>query len=189
MLLSGERVVLFGLRLFQNDSSQVLSIMLMKWLRAGTILGLLISVAITESSISQKGLLIIPGLGRSDRLTTVVHNLRILRTQYVKSYDTYWDCIVYIYAPRELTSFWSMAADLAYLHSECRVVEMPNKRVTENLHMVQPALINQHYHKVFILLDDCKIQSAQTFNLTRLLQIMEQQKLTVASPMVSSSPR
>lgn len=139
---------------------------------------------VTESRTIQKGLLIIPGLGRSDRLLTVVHNLRILRTHYTKSYDTQWDCIAYIYAAREVTSFWSMTADVAYLHSECKVIEMPNKRVTENLHMVQPALIDQHYHKVLIFLDDCKIQSAQTFNLTRLLQIMDQQRLTVASPMV-----
>ncbi len=132
----------------------------------------------------QKGLLVIPGLGRSDRLLTVISNLRILRKDYIKSYGINWDCIVYIYAPPELSSFWSNIADLEYLRSECKVVEVPNQRVTENLYMVRPDQINQEYQKVLIMLDDCRIQDAGAFNLTKILKIMAEQQLTVASPMV-----
>ena len=132
----------------------------------------------------QKGLLVIPGLGRYDRLLTVINNLRILRKDYIKSYGISWDCVVYIYAPPELSSFWSNIADLEYLRSECKVVEVPNQRVTENLYMVRPDQINQEYQKVLIMLDDCRIQDAGAFNLTKILKIMDEQQLTFASPMV-----
>jgi hypothetical protein len=133
------------------------------------------------------GLLVIPGLGREDRLDTVVHSLRVLRTHYTNTLNVKWDCVVYIYAPRELTSFWSKSKELSYLYGECKVIEVPNKRVTENLYMVQPALIEQHYNRIIILLDDCKIQDPSSFNLTRILQIMDKERLTVVSPMVSFS--
>lgn len=134
--------------------------------------------------VFSKGLLVVPGLGRADRLKTVINNINIIRSDYAVSYGLKWDCIVYIYAPRELDSFWSQTEAISYLQRECRVVEVPNQKVTENLYMVQPALIEQYYMKVFIVLDDCKIQDAATFNLTHILQVMDVNKLTVASPMV-----
>ena len=136
------------------------------------------------TAIQEKGLLIIPGLGRADRLTTVVHNLLILKEHYLKTVNMQWDCVVYVYAPRELTSFWSQTQELQYVRSVCRIIEVPNKKVTENLFMVQPALIDQLYHKVFILLDDQKIVDAVSFNVTKMLHIMKVNGLTVASPMV-----
>lgn len=139
---------------------------------------------ISAAAAQQRGLLIIPGLGRADRLETVVHNLRILNKHYWNELIK-WDCIVYIYAPRELNSFWSQKHSLQVVRDICSIVEVPNKRVTDNLFMVQPALINQSYSRVMILLDDCKIQSYGSFNLTKILDIMVQEKLTVASPMVS----
>lgn len=138
----------------------------------------------TSSQQKQKGLIIIPGLGRSDRLITVTDNLRIIQRNYMDSQSVKWDCRAIIYAKRDLTSFWSMEQELKYLHSVCTVIEVPDQLVTENLYMMKPAELNQHYQFVMIFLDDCKIEDARTFNLTRMLQVMEQQNLTVASPMV-----
>lgn len=102
----------------------------------------------------------------------------------MESQSIKWDCRVYVYAHQELISFWAMEKELKYLHSVCDVVKVPNQLVTENLRMVKPSELNQLYKYVMIFLDDCKIQDAQTFNLARILQVMEQQNLTVASPMV-----
>lgn len=139
-----------------------------------------------KSSARLKGLLVVPGLGRADRLETVVHNIKMLK----KNNDgVSWDCVIYIYAGREVESFWSQKNSLEYVSSECRLVEVPNQKVTQNLYMVQPALISQYYSNVFILLDDCKIMNAKNFNLTHILEIMHANKLTVASPMVRSIAR
>jgi hypothetical protein len=131
----------------------------------------------------RKGLLVIPGLGRPDRLETVAHNLRVLAEQFQSS-DLSWDCVVYVYAPRDVTSFWSSSIDLRTVYDACGVIEVPNQRVTQNLYMVQPALINKTYSNVMVLLDDCKIQSHNTFDLTKMLKAMDTERLTVASPMV-----
>lgn len=139
----------------------------------------------TEKLGHEQGLLVVPGLGRADRLETVVHNLRILSKHHFMSHEMSWDCIVYIYASRELISFWSRKDDLRIVYDLCHVVEVPNKRVTENLYMVQPALIERTYSKVMILLDDCKIKDPASFNLTSIMEIMRREQLTVASPMVS----
>ena len=143
-----------------------------------------IELSIANSEQKQRGIIVFPGLGRSDRLTTVTDNLRILQQSYMESQSIKWDCRVYIYAPQELTSFWAMDKELKYLHSVCKVVKVPNQLVTENLRMVKPAELSQLYQYVMIFLDDCKIQDTQTFNLARILQVMKQQNLTVASPMV-----
>jgi hypothetical protein len=131
----------------------------------------------------RKGLLVIPGLGRPDRLETVAHNLRVLAEQF-RSSDLSWDCVVYVYAPRDVTSFWSSSNDLRTVYHACGVIEVPNQRVAQNLYMVQPALINKTYSNVMVLLDDCKIQSQNTFDLTKMLKVMDTERLTVASPMV-----
>lgn len=58
-----------------------------------------------------RGLMIVPGLGRADRLNTVVANLKLLNAELNgKKYK--WDCVVYVYAPRSDESFWSLKAGL-----------------------------------------------------------------------------
>ena len=147
---------------------------------------LLILRASTETSPSvKKSLIVIPGLGRIDRLETVVHNLKLLKSQRDnRAGGMVWDCIVYIYAAREVTSFWSESEHLKFLYSECQIVEVANKRVTENLYMVQPAFVSQLYENVVLFLDDCKIEDSRSFDLARILRIMKLNNLTVASPMV-----
>jgi hypothetical protein len=136
----------------------------------------------------KKGLLVIPGLGRIDRLKTVVNNLKLLNRDYLSGKnDSLWDCIVYIYAQRTDTEFWNQNKELNYITSFCDIVENPNKKVTENLHMVQPFLINNIYEYIFILLDDCKLiarEDDDTFDLNKILHVMNINNLTVASPMV-----
>ena len=141
------------------------------------------------SSAGQKeGLIVVPGLGRKDRLATVVNNIRILEPLVREGR---WECVVYTYAPRRYVVptngddyFWSHAAELKYLASVCSMVENPNKRVTEHLYMVQPTLIKASFRYVFVLLDDCKIESAESFRLDAMVAVMERNKLTVASPKV-----
>lgn len=129
-----------------------------------------------------KGLLVIPGLGSASRLQTVRYNLEMLmpffQTQQL-------GCLIYIYAPRNVTSFWSMTDDLSYLRRFCELVDHPNGRVTANLYLLQPMFV-KNYSYIFILLDDCKLLGDRHFPLDRVLRIMSNNQLTVASPRVSS---
>ena len=143
--------------------------------------------AIVADDVETRGLLVIPGLGRSDRLRTVVWNLRMLEEHYFHGSGIKWSCIVYIYAPREDVTFWSNADELMYLERSCDIVEVANKRVTENMYMFQPALIKHSVHVIFLLLDDCRIVDTHTFDLNRMLKVMVANNLTVASPLVSLS--
>ena len=145
-----------------------------------------------------RGLLVVPGVGRGDRLLTLISSLKLLEHDYLAGSAATWDCIVYIYAAPEVTEFWNRKNELAYLRSVCKTVENTNKRVAENLHLVQPALIRHTYSHVFVLLDDCKLLSdldgpsninninerAASFNLQRMLSVMEWNNLTIASPRV-----
>lgn len=140
-----------------------------------------------ESLPQGRGLLVIPGLGSADRLKTVVHNLRLLSNYLVEetSKSPTLDCIVYVYSPRNDSSFWGDSADIEYLSKMCDIIDHPNKRVTENLYMVQPLFILRNYAFVFILLDDCKLLPVDnSFPLQQFLQVMHKNKLTVASPRV-----
>ncbi len=131
-----------------------------------------------------RGLVVVPGLGREDRLKTVVSNLKLLEKDYINGKNNQkWDCVIYVYAPR-YDSFWSLS-DIQYVQSLCKIVENPNKRVTENLYMLQPALIRSAYSKVLILLDDCRLPGNDSFDLVSMLRTMKQNDLTVISPMVS----
>lgn len=112
------------------------------------------------------------GLGRKDRLGNVIENMQLLingnyiqkkNTTIIKNNDIdsslLWDCIVYIYADKEQPSnfeFWSQVDDLQYLESFCTIVEHPNKKISENLLMLNRT-ITKSYSYVFILLDDCKL--------------------------------
>jgi hypothetical protein len=141
---------------------------------------------------AKEGLLVIPGLGRQDRLKSVVNNLRLL-SHKLNGTESPWDCVIYIYAFREykpsITSIWYDKASLAYISSLCSVIEHPGKRITENMHMVQAPLIRLSYHYVFLLLDDCELQGATEFNLDKLLAVMEYNSLTIASPFVQGANR
>lgn len=57
----------------------------------------------------KEGLLVIPGVGRPDRLQTVAHNLRLLERNYLSddgNRPARWDCIIYVYAMHNHTEFW-----------------------------------------------------------------------------------
>lgn len=139
------------------------------------------------TKVHSKGLIIIPGLGRSDRVNVVIHNLQLLE-QYIRPQR--WDCTVYVYAPRTDTSFWSLDNELQYIRSLCTIIENPKKLVTENLYMSQPALIKHIYSRIFILLDDCKLQAfnnSNTFDLNFILRVMKYNNLTVVSPKISGA--
>lgn len=156
---------------------------------------LLYSLPICSSSVadsSKRGLLIIPGLGRVDRLLTVTHNLYLLEPYLSAPNDAAsstshehgrWDCIVYIYAPRpflysttsssspsntdkDSTIFWSKdhEAQRKYIETMCHIIEIPGALVTENLWMVQPAWVSQVYENIMILLDDVELVSNNRTN-------------------------
>ena len=194
--------------------------------------------------MKKRGILVIPGLGRSDRLDIVVYNIKQLvagnhilkinngdsldeisvKTESEKNtdldlYGNSWDCLIYIYAEKtnsNFTDFWSKTKELDYLKLYCDIVENPNKMVTENLYMVQPKTLELSYKYVFILLDDCRLIPTQTendkenkngenenenennlrsesnfknnktgtFDLSKIIRIMEFNNLTLASPLV-----
>lgn len=60
--------------------------------------------------------------------------------------------------------------------------------MTENLYLIQPQLIKRSYKKIFVLLDDCKLMTSSSsllsFELDRMINIMDKNELTIASPMV-----
>ena len=137
-----------------------------------------------------KGLLVVPGVGREDRLATLVESLQLLYP-YLVGERAQWDCIVYIYTPRSDTTFWSSVELLKKVRSVCDIVENPGKRVTDNLRAVQPSLIKRHYNHVFILLDDCKLvpssPQALSWDLQKLLDIMTYNELSVATPRIENA--
>lgn len=150
------------------------------------LMSVLTSVASTDKvdkECRRIGLLVIPGLGRQDRLDTVVHNLRLLDSQ-LRGPNHQWDCVVYVYARFDDIEFWSQKEKLDYISSACTVIENPGQLVTANLYMVQPALLRLSYKYLFILLDDCMLLSSQPLDLDRITNIMALNNLTVASPMV-----
>jgi hypothetical protein len=160
------------------------------WVNLALIVTLFILIVIAGSNHveSPRGMIVIPGLGRSDRLRTVVHNLLLLASSRI-GYTTSglvvsWDCVVYVYAPRTDEAFWGNIAEISYLASVCAMVENPGKKVTDNLYLAQPALLRRSYAYVFLLLDDCKIQSSNPLSLGHLVEIMHCNNLTVLSPIV-----
>ena len=148
------------------------------------IIGSFVAVSVAVKPSKQKGLIVIPGLGRADRLTIVIDNLKSLEEDFLRPGK--WNCVVYIYALRSETAFWSMSKELDYLYNRCGIVENTNHMVTENLFMVQPPLIGSQYSKIFILFDDIKLTGPKTsFDFDKLLSIMSRNNLTVVSPQVS----
>lgn len=137
------------------------------------------------STKKKEGLLVIPGVGRSDRLSTVSHNLRAM-SRYLEGDITSWDCIVYVFTPRNDTEFWGSSKRLKFISSMCDIVENPNKRVAENMFMVHPTFVDRAYEHIFILFDDCKLVTGGSYYpLDKVLEIMKVNKLTVSSPRVS----
>lgn len=138
---------------------------------------------ISVDSSNNRGLLVIPGLGDPFRLSIVVNNLSLL-SEYLDGDNASLDCIVYVYAPRNSSDFWSQSNNLAFISRYCNIIDHPNKRVTENLYMMQPIFVLKLYAYVFILLDDCKLLGGKSFPLNTMLNIMNKNNLTVASPKV-----
>jgi hypothetical protein len=137
----------------------------------------------------KQGILVIPGIGRIDRLQTTVSNLKMMAPYLTgggfAGRESSWDCVAYVYALHNDTVFWNAKKELEILSKNCDVVENPGKRVTENLYMAQPALIRKSYEYVFILLDDCKLLGKESvFDLEYMIKIMRLNGLSVASPKV-----
>ena len=142
----------------------------------------------------KKGLLIIPGLGRDNRLHIVQRNIRVLVSSGIllqksrkeeieknelngendlkgnKEYENIWDCVIYIYTkkPNEIDilndSFWNKTGELTYIENFCEIVLNPGKLFTQNLHLVQPITVQYSYEYVFILLDDCRLMPTRQSN-------------------------
>jgi hypothetical protein len=151
------------------------------------------SLLLTPNKL-KKGLLIIPGLGRDNRLHIVQRNIRVLvssgillqkskkedieRKEYNgennltgnKEYENIWDCVIYIYTkkPNEIDilndSFWNKTGELTYIENFCEIVLNPGKLFTQNLHLVQPITVQYSYEYVFILLDDCRLMPTRQSN-------------------------
>ena len=139
-----------------------------------------------SASFKKQGLIAIPGLGRSDRLNIVIHNLKLL-SKYISGINANWDCIVYVYTPRNDTEFWGSIKQLNSIISMCDIVDNPHKRIVEHLHMIHPTFLERGYENLFILLDDCKLISetaTKDFPLDDMLNIMKFNNLTLASPRV-----
>lgn len=121
-------------------------------------------------------MLVVPGLGRPDRLSILLENLQLLSRQQRNSLNTKLpftiNCVVYIYAARNETSFWSEEEKLTQLSKHCNLIENPNKKYADHLYMMQPATMADKFDYVFILLDDVVLESHETFNLQDLLRIM-----------------
>ena len=106
-----------------------------------------------------RGLVLIPGLGRVDRLQHVVYNLGLLEP--FLSEKGGWDCVVYIYASRPLpddpvsetdAAFWAAEQRVRreYISKRCHVVENSGALVTQNLRLVQPHLLRLVYSHVLV---------------------------------------
>jgi hypothetical protein len=128
-------------------------------------------------------LLVVPGLGRHDRLQTVLHNLRILREQQYSSQKFHLSCFVYIYALRD-DPFWRESADLRDLDQQCKLSETPGQRIAANLYMVHPFFIRDAFDYVFVILDDVKIPSSADFDLWNVLRIMQVNQLIASTPQI-----
>ena len=148
------------------------------------------SSALSVERTQAQGLVVIPGLGRADRLNNVVSNLELLKSFVNLGNHPRWDCVVYIYASRLDRDFWNMGSQLSHLRTYCNIVENPTGKVTENMYWAQPALIRSRYELVFLLLDDIKLQPSpgtDSFPLEKLLKIMHTNNLTVLSPLVGNN--
>lgn len=134
------------------------------------------------------GLVVIPGLGRADRLLTVVHNIQALKLHPISTGKVNdWDCMIYIYADRADEQFWRHSKELGFLARYCQLIDSPNKKVTENLHRLQPVDIQAVYKYVFLLLDDCKVNKDKPLVLAQAVRLMECNNLTVLSPVISGA--
>ena len=142
----------------------------------------------------KKGLLVIPGLGRGDRLKVVHSNIKLLVSSGIllhktkkdeiernfmnstnisernEEYENIWDCVIHVYIQKPNENdipnheFWSKTAEINYLENFCEIVLNPGKLVSHNLHMVQPKIVESSYEYVFILLDDCRLIPTQVSN-------------------------
>lgn len=134
-------------------------------------------------------LIVFPGLGRSDRLITVVNNVRLLveQVRMESARRLKITCVIYIYTSRQDTEFWSHTKEIDYLSMHCVLIEHIGKRVTENIYLIQPVYLKNQYDYIFLLLDDCKIQQPSDFDILGMIQIMQCNHLSVLSPLVSIS--
>ena len=81
-------------------------------------LGIIVGDKNDKRRFHKEGLIIIPGVGRADRLQTVAHNLRLLESNYLNddgNRPSRWDCIIYVYAMHNNTEFWYLSS-VSYTH-------------------------------------------------------------------------
>lgn len=142
-------------------------------------------------SEGERGILVVPGLGRPDRLQVVYDNIMTLlpakSSSFSNTHSITWDCVIYVYTSRKDAELWSWSDNSRKweeLARRCDIVENIGKKVTENMHMLQPTLLRQTYQYVFILLDDIKAPSSPKSILQLMVDILKCNKLTVLSPMV-----
>lgn len=165
----------------------------------------------TNGNSHHHGIIVVPGLGRADRIAIVKNNLSylestgILKEKKLKKELLYendirvaknlWDCVIYVYARRNNTSFWHDSIDdIEYINKYCHMIEVPDQRISSNMYMLQPALLSHRYEYVFILLDDIELYHMYTptieqFTLQKMISLMQSNQLTVLSPRVINSNR
>lgn len=139
----------------------------------------------------RRGILVVPGLGRSDRLQVVYDNIvNLLGPTRASTPAVQWDCVIYVYTSRTESEFWTSpenAKKWSYLSSRCDIVENIGKKVTENMYSLQPALIRAAYQYVFILLDDIRAPTSTSGSLLQqMIDALTCNRLSVLSPMVTA---
>lgn len=145
----------------------------------------------TNAESAGRGILVVPGLGRSDRLQVVYDNIvNLLGPKRTSTSTVQWDCVIYVYTSRTDSEFWTSpenAKKWSFLSSRCDIVENIGKKVTENMYSLQPALIRAAYQYVFILLDDIKAPTSTSGPLLQqMIDVLTCNRLSILSPMVRS---
>jgi hypothetical protein len=133
------------------------------------------------SAPHHKVLLVIPGMGlNSNRTSIILSNLEFLfpaninNTTVSNVTATQIDCLIFVYKtlPVDLVSQLSLSCSLEYYY---------HGNYAFYLRGLVPQLLQQSgYTHVFVLLDDVRL--SKYFNLNQILDIMDYDNLTIATP-------
>ena len=149
----------------------------------------LIWFTIIPSSISaphHKTLLVIPGIGvNPNRTSIILSNLQYLFpiniNKSMAAMETHIDCLIFVYKtlPSDLVDQLSLSCSLEYFY---------HGNYAFYLRGLVPQLLQQSgYTHVFVLLDDVRL--GKYFNLNQILDIMDYNNLTIATPGLPPTPR
>ena len=131
----------------------------------------------------KQGILVVPGLGKLDRLHLVHKNIKLLDNILTGLNESLWDCIIYIYAPKSDILFWDEGKNkIETISRLCEVILNPNQLFVSNLYSFNPSRLYNKYKYVFILLDDVNLINKTSFNVLSFIDIMEFNNATIASP-------